>query len=53
MKALQFYALKQALRNNRATIDVRKDPGVATVLKQLRKDVASRFLRCGSLVIVP
>jgi hypothetical protein len=52
VKALQFYAVKQALRNDRATVNVRKDPGVATVLTQLRKDVASRFMRCVPLPVV-
>ena len=48
VKALQYYSSRQALRNGRDDIDVRKDPAITGFLRNLRSDVASRFLRCGS-----
>lgn len=46
VKALQFYAKKQALFNDRLPVEIRKDPAIATLLKTLRKQKASMFLRC-------
>ena len=47
VKGLQFYAKKQALRYDHAVVDVRRNAGVSTILKQLLSTAGERFVRCG------